>query len=383
MYNTKNNQLPLDDLLVIDFTNALSGPYCTMMLADNGARVIKIERLVTGDSLRNAAPYDQNGDSLFFFSVNRGKESIALDLKNISDLALIGKIICKADILVENFRPGVMDKLGLGYKAVCKINPNIIYASISGFGHTGPLQHAPGFDTVIQGVSGLMSVTGNINEHPVRVGVPIADISAGMWGYMSIMTALVGYKKHGKGAHVDCSMLDGLFAMLPADIAEYTVNGEIAQRSGNVDPAAAPFGAHETKDRDIIVCCLGEKLWYAFCHAINMPELIKDKRFEDNKDRIKNRLTLRSILINKYKEKTAQEWQTIFTNAGIPNGLILNIQEACEQPQISARNMLIQTGGRKLAGNPMKISAYDDPTVRLPAPTLNQHGAKIRKEFNE
>ena len=372
---------PLAGLLVADFTQALSGPYCTLLMSDNGARVIKIERPGKGDMLRSMAPFDSNGHSLFFRSANRAKESIALDLRDPDDLELAENIISKADILVENFRPGVMDRFGLGYDRVRNINPRLIYTSISGFGHTGPMKAAPGFDTVIQGASGLMSITGDPDGHPVRVGLPIGDVSAGMWGYMSTLTALIGRERTGSGCHIDCAMLDGLFAMMPAEVSEYTVTGQLPRRSGNIDPAAAPFGANPAKDRDIIVCCGTEKLWRELCCAMGMPELLEDPRFKDNRKRLENRNELRKMLWPKFKKHPAAYWQDLLTKSGIPNGVVNDISEACNMPQIEARNMLIDAGGSRLAGNPMKLSGYPDPGERRSAPSIDADGTDIRKEF--
>lgn len=371
----------LDDVLVLDFTQALAGPYCTMLLAYNGARVIKIERPGDGDMLRSAAPFTKEGTSVFWASANANKESCALDLKNLQDIALIKKIIQKADILVENFRPGVMEKLGLGYEEVKKINPAIVYTSISGFGTTGPMAHAPGFDLVGQGYSGMMSINGDLDKDSGRIGFPVGDVSAGMWGYMATMTAYCGHLRSGKGAYVDVSMLDGLFAMMPAEVVAYTKLNEIEHCSGNIDPAAAPFGALRTKDGAVIVAVLGEKLWLNFCQALDKMNWHDDPKFKTGPDRIKNRTDLQAVVQPLFRQKTTAEWQKILTDAGIPNGIVNNIKQACELPQIKARNMLINAGDYTVPGNPMKINgSHDLDTLNTPE-ELGASTAKIRKEF--
>ncbi|CNI92929.1 CaiB/BaiF CoA transferase family protein [Yersinia aldovae] len=371
----------LNDVLVIDFTQALAGPYCTLLLSYNGARVIKIERPASGDMLRSAAPFTPEGLSIFWASVNSNKESCALDLKNNDDLELIKNIIRKADILVENFRPGVMEKLGLGYDDVKKINPTIIYTSISGFGTTGPMAHEPGFDLIGQGYSGMMPINGDVDKDMGRIGFPIGDISAGMWGYMSTMTAYCGRLKTGVGAYIDISMLDGLFAMMPVEVTAYTKLNELGHYTGNIDPAAAPFGAIPTQDSAIIVAVLGEKLWLSFCQAVGKIEWYDDPYFKTGPDRIKNRAALQAVVQPLFKQKRTAEWQKILTDAGIPNGVINDIKQACEQPQIAARNMLVKAGDYLVPGNPMKISSnFEMKTFKAPE-TIGASTDKIRKDF--
>lgn len=371
----------LDNILVLDFTQALAGPYCTMLLAYNGARVIKIERPGCGDMLRSAAPFDKDGTSIFWASANSNKESCEFDLKNPEHLKIIKNIIKKADILVENFRPGVMEKLGLGYDIVSKLNPKIIYTSISGFGTTGPMAHAPGFDLVGQGYSGMMTVNGDLEKGEGRVGFPIGDVSAGMWGYMATLTALCGRLRTGKGAYVDVAMLDGLFAMMPSEVVAYTKLGDIAHSSGNIDPAAAPFGALKTKDGAVIVAVLGDKLWQAFCKAIDRIDMYSDEKFKTGPDRIKNRPQLQHIIQPLFKEKTTAEWQQLLTAQGIPNGVVNSIKQTCEMAQIEARRMLVESGDYRVPGNPMKIQTSMESDSFAAPQELGQSSAKITKEF--
>jgi len=365
----------------MDFTQAFSGPFCTMMLADNGARVIKIEKKITGDMLRDAGPFDDDHNSLYFASGNRGKESVELDLTDSNDIALVKAIIKDADILVENFRPGVMAKLGLSYEDVIKINPKIIYTSISGFGQTGPRKHEPGFDMIAQGYSGLMSVNGELHGKALRVGVSIGDMNGGLFAYMGTMTALYAREKNEKGSHVDISMTDGLFALMPPQVANYSNTGKIETTCGNAHPAIAPFGVVATADGEIIISILGKKLWHAFCDLINRPEIEMDERFKTNELRLKNRNEFRKIERPILKTKTSDEWISLFQKAGIPCARINNIKEACEMEQIKARNMLCKAGDYILAGNPMKMSGYSDDYVKGKIPDLGEHTDKIRNEF--
>ncbi len=370
-----------EGVLVVDFTQALAGPYCTMLLANNGARVIKIERPGSGDMLRGAAPFDKDGTSLFWASSNSNKESVAFDLRNPTDLETVRNIIKKADILVENFRPGVMEKLGLGYAEISKLNPALVYTSISGFGHSGPMAHDPGFDLVGQGYSGMMAVNGDINKDEGRVGFPIGDVSAGMWGYMATVTAYCARLRTGKGSYVDVSMLDGLFAMMPAEVVAYTKIGEIARPSGNDDPAATPFGVLKTKDGGVIVAVLGDKLWKIFCQVINKPELCTDDRFKSSELRIEHRDELRKIVRPLFQTKTTAEWRQLLTTAGVPNGIVNNVKQACELPQIKARNMLEPSGPYLVPGNPMKMSNGANGGAFTAPEKLGQSTQKIMSEF--
>ena len=372
----------LNNLLVVDFTHALAGPYCTELLAKNGARVIKIERPTTGDMMRTVYPFDDDGISVAWASVNAGKESVELDLKSETDLNVVKNIIKQADVLVENFRPGVMDRLGLGYEAMSELNPKLIYTSVSGFGATGPMSHLPGFDLIGQGYSGLMVVNGDLEKNEGRVGFPIGDISAGMWAYMSLMTALYSRQLTGKGARVDISMLDGLYAMMPSEVTAYTKLGEVAHCSGNADPLVAPFAAVKTKDSVIIIAVLGDKLWHEYCLAIGKEELFHDPKFKSNKDRIEHRTELRKIVRPIFKTKTTAEWQKILTERGIPNGLVHDLEQSSNMAQIEHRQMLIDAGNYRIAGNPMKISTGTQTSSMTSPQALGESTQKVVDEFS-
>ncbi len=371
----------LKDITVVDFTQAFAGPYCTMMLADNGARVIKIERPGCGDMLRDAGPFSDSDESLYFVSGNRGKESITLDLTKEADCNLAKKIIKNADILVENFKPGVMAKLGFSYETVSALQPSIIYASISGFGHTGPKSYLPGFDMVAQGYSGIMSVNGESDQTSERMGVSIGDMAGGMFAYMALTTALYAREKTGKGTYIDISMLDSLFALLPPQVAHYNNTGIIDTPVGNHHPNVCPFGVIKSKDGEIIVSVLGKKLWHLFCDAIGKPEIEADARFSSNEARLENRVDLQSIVHPVIRGKTTCEWLEILNQIGIPCAPVNNLQQASEMEQITARDMLIKAGNYIVAGNPMKLSAYDClPTGAVPK--LGEHTESIIKEFS-
>ena len=377
---------PLKKLLVLDLTRVLVGPYCTMILSDLGARVIKIEAPVVGDDPRKFGPFIEDY-SAYFMSLNRGKESIALNLKNSDDKKIFDKILSKADILVENFKPGTLERWGYGWKEVNKKNPKLIYASASGFGQTGPLKELPAYDMVVQGMGGLMSVTGQPNSEPTRVGTSIGDITAGLFTAIGINAALYDRQKTGKGMYIDVSMLDCQIAILENAIARYLSKNEIPKPMGSRHPSIAPFEAFKTKDNYIIIAAGNDKIFSELCMALNRIELIKNKKFISNDSRCKNMQELKEIFESILKTKNTIEWIKEFTLRKIPCGPINNIKEAVENDQIKARNMIVtanhkKIGKFKLAGNPIKMSSYKDEDKRGEIPDLDQHREKILREFN-
>lgn len=374
-------QKPLEDLLVVDFSQAIAGPFCTMMMADNGARVVKIERLGAGDIWRDSGPQDKRGQSLYFAAANRGKQSLELDLKSADDVALAKRIIVKADILVENFRPGIMDKLGLGYESVKAINSRLLYVSISGFGQTGPMRDESGFDMIAQGYSGIMSINGALHGDATRVGVAIGDLQAAQYAYMATLTALHACTMTGHGSHVDIALTDSLFSLLLFQVPNYFENGVVDDPYGNSHPTMAPYGVIPTQDGQVIVAVAGERLWQRFCEAIEAPEMQNDPRFKTNADRIKNREAFRSLERPILKSKTTDEWLRVFHDMGIPAARLNNVAQACAMEQFLARNMVIDSGEYRLAGNPMKFSNYSDESFQSAAPKLGEHNAELRQEF--
>ena len=377
---------PLKNLLVVDLTRVLVGPYCTMILSDLGARVIKIEAPETGDDSRKFGPFVKD-QSAYFMSLNRGKESIALNLKNEEDKKIFEKILSRADILVENFKPGTLEKWGYGWKDVCKKYPKLIYASASGFGQTGPLKDLPAYDMVVQGMGGLMSVTGQPNSEPTRVGTSIGDITAGLFTAIGINAALYDREKTGKGMFIDVSMLDSQIAILENAIARYLSKNEIPKPMGSRHPSIAPFEAFKTKDSYIIIAAGNDKLFEKLCEHLNITECVSDDRFKTNSMRCENMNDLKKIIEDKLIVKNTDDWTKGMEELKIPCGPIYNIKQAVENPQIEARNMIVKSyhkiiGEFKLAGNPIKMSSYKDENKRGDIPDLDEHRDKILKEFS-
>ena len=376
---------PLKNLLVIDLTRVLVGPYCTMILSDLGARVIKIEAPEVGDDSRKFGPFIEDY-SAYFMSLNRGKESIALNLKNSDDTKIFDKILSKADILVENFKPGTLERWGYGWKEVNKKYPKLIYASASGFGQTGPLRELPAYDMVVQGMGGLMSVTGQPNSEPTRVGTSIGDITAALFTAIGINAALYDRQKTGRGMFVDVSMLDCQIAILENAIARYLSKNEIPKPMGSRHPSIAPFEAFKTKDSYIIIAAGNDKLFEKLCSVLKLSEAINNPKFKTNSSRSQNMDELKKIIEDKLSIKNTSLWVQEMEKEKIPCGPIFNIKEAVENPQIESRNMIVKAyhkviGDFKLAGNPIKLSTYTDEKTRGDIPDLDEHREKIIKEF--
>ena len=376
---------PLKNLLVIDLTRVLVGPYCTMILSDLGARVIKIEAPEVGDDSRKFGPFIDDY-SAYFMSLNRGKESIALNLKNSDDKKIFDKILSKADILVENFKPGTLDRWGFGWKEVNQKYPKLIYASASGFGQTGPLKELPAYDMVVQGMGGLMSVTGQPNSEPTRVGTSIGDITAALFTTIGINAALYDRQKTGKGMFVDVSMLDCQIAILENAIARYLSKNEIPKPMGSRHPSIAPFEAFKTKDNYIIIAAGNDKLFEKLCSVLKLDKVHTNSKFNTNSSRAQNMDELKKIIEEKLSIKNTSIWVKEMEKEKIPCGPIFNIKEAVENPQIESRNMIVKAyhkviGDFKLAGNPIKMSTYKDEKTRGDIPDLDEHRDKIIKEF--
>jgi len=377
---------PLKNLLVVDLTRVLVGPYCTMILSDLGARVIKIEAPEVGDDSRKFGPFIEDY-SAYFMSLNRGKESIALNLKNSDDTKIFDKILSKADILVENFKPGTLERWGYGWKEVSKKYPKLIYASASGFGQTGPLRELPAYDMVVQGMGGLMSVTGQPNSEPTRVGTSIGDITAALFTAIGINAALYDRQKTGKGMFVDVSMLDCQIAILENAIARYLSKNEIPEPMGSRHPSIAPFEAFKTKDSYIIIAAGNDKLFEKLCNVLKLSEILNNSKFKTNSSRSQNMDELKKIIEDKLVTKNTSLWVQEMEKEKIPCGPIFNIKEAVENPQIESRNMIVKAyhkviGDFKLAGNPIKMSTYKDEKTRGDIPDLDEHREQIIKEFS-
>ena len=378
-------QGPLSGITIVDLSRILAGPYCTLLLAELGARVIKVEVPKTGDDARQYGPF-KGGKSTYFASVNRGKESIALDLKAAADREIFERLLDKADAVVENFRPGTMEKLGYGWEALHPRYPRLVYAAASGFGHTGPYSHHPSYDMVVQGLGGIMSITGVPDGPLVRVGTSIGDLAGGLYTAVALNAALMHRERTGEATKVDVALFDCQLALLENAVMRYTTTGEIPGPMGARHPSITPFEAFPTADGHIIIAAGNDGLWVKLCAALGRADLATDARFKTNDLRNRNHGALRGALDPILGDKPTTAWIEILAKAGIPCGPINNIAQALEHPQVSARNMLIETddpaaGRVRLAGNPMKLSAFADPTTRAPAPDLDGDRAAILREL--
>ena len=376
---------PLSGILVVDLSRILAGPYCTMLMAEMGARVIKVEPPGKGDDAREYGPFVKR-TSTYFASVNRGKQSIALDLKDKADQAVFERLLARADVLVENFRPGTMEKLGYGWEALHPKFPRLIYAAASGFGHTGPYSKHPAYDMVVQGLGGIMSITGYPNEPPARVGMSIGDIGAGLYTAVAVNAALLHRERTGEATKIDIGMLDCQIALLENAVMRYTVLGEIPGPLGARHPTITPFQALATADGNIIIAAGNDGLFQKLCAAIARKDLAESPLYRSNDLRQQNQPRLQDELERTLKEKTTAAWIPILEAAGIPCGPINNVEQALAHPQVAARNMLItvedkNAGTLRLAGNPLKFSAFPDPTTRPPAPELDADRAAILQEL--
>ncbi len=371
---------PFSDVLVIDLTHVLNGPFGTNILTDLGARVIKVEQPDHGDDTRLLGPF-VGDQSLYFSFVNRGKESIVLDLKADGDRDIFLNMVRKADVLAENYRPGTMQRLGFSYEELSRINPRLIYASSSGFGQTGPMATYPAYDTIVQAMSGIIDATGFPNGPPTRVGTSLSDLCGGIFMFSGIASALYDREKTGKGAHVDVAMFDATLAFLEHGFMSYVATGKAPGRIGNRHPYMAPFDIYEARDRQFVICAGNDSLFLKLCSAIGRSELVDDARFSDNRHRMEHAAALKEALEVTLREQDAAHWLQVIHEAGVPVGPLLDIAEAAALPQTAARNMVIEAGGVKMPGNPIKLSSYADPAVRLGAPSLDQHGAALRAEF--
>ena len=371
----------LEGILVIDFTRVLAGPTCTRMLADAGARVIKIERPVVGDDTRQMGPFVADGSSDYFRFANLGKESIALNLKDPNDLALVKNMIGRADVVVENFRPGVMKKLGLDPEALVQEYPRLIVCSISGFGQYGPMHQESAYDTVVQALSGIMDATGWPDGSPTRVGTSISDIAAGILGYAGIVTALVARERTGRGTTIDVAMLDSTFALMEHGLMDALGIHVRPTRIGNRHPFMYPFDTFDCKDQPIAICVGNDHLFGILCGVLNLPALPSDTKFKTNEARCENHDALKSDMEAVLKTDTAGIWRERLEKAGVPVGLVLNVDDTRKLDQILARNMVKNVGGREVPGSPMKFGAYNSRGTMIPSPTLDNCGAAIRAEF--
>jgi formyl-CoA transferase/CoA:oxalate CoA-transferase len=376
---------PLHDLLVVDLSRALAGPYCTLMLGDLGARVIKVETPSGGDDTRGWGPPFVGGESAYFLSVNRNKESLTLNLKDDRGKEVLHRLLTRADVLVENFRPGIMDGLGFGYAAVHARYPRVVYASISGFGQDGPLRERAAYDLILQGMGGLMGITGEEGGPPVKVGVAITDICAGMFAAFGILAALRVRDRTGTGQWVDAALLDGQVAWLTYQAGAYFATGENPRRMGSAHPAIVPYQAFRTVDGYLNVAVGSEAIWERFCTALGRADLAADPRFRTNPDRVTNREALVEMLQAMFVERPTADWRGTLDVAGVPNGPIYLFSDLLHDPQVQARRMVVEvehpTAGRILqTGVPVKLSETPG-SITKPPPRLGEHTDAILSEL--
>lgn len=372
---------PLSGTTVLDLTRVLSGPYCTMMLADMGARVIKVEQPGRGDDTRGWGPPFEKGESSYFMSVNRNKESLTLNLKHPEARTILNSLLDETDVLVENFRPGTLARMQLGYADLAARWPRLIYCSISGFGHTGPRRTQPGYDAVLQAEGGLMSITGDRDGPAYRLGVAIADITSGMFAAYGVAMALLARHRTGRGQFVDVGMLDSVAALLTYQAGIYFATNQAPTRLGNRHPTIVPYETLETGDGELVVAVGNDQLWHSFCQLLGADNLATDLRFATNKDRVERREALRPILVEYLKSRTATDWIELLTDAGIPCGSVRDLEAVFSDPQIIERAMVVAldhpiAGAIRTLGVPVKLD--DTPgNVRTPPPTLGQHTETI------
>ena len=376
---------PLSDLVVIDLTRVLAGPFCTMLLADLGARVIKVENPQGGDDSRAYGPFI-NGKSGYFISQNRGKESIALDLKAEADRAILHRLLKGADVLVENFRPGTLERLGFGWPALQAKYPRLIYAATSGFGHTGPYAQRAAYDIIAQAMGGIMSVTGHEGAPPTRVGSSIGDLGAGLFTALGVMTAVHHRTRTGSGMMIDVAMLDSQVALLENSIARYFASGKPPKPLGARHPSIAPFEPYETKDGWVVIACGNDELFRKLARTLGEPQLAADPHFTTNAQRSEHVLLLKATLEDLLKHHPTQHWLDLLLPAGIPCAPINDVGQAVHDPQVQARQMVLPVDDPSVAplmvaGMPIKMSAYPDAQKRDAAPELDADRARILADF--
>ena len=373
----------LDGIVVLDFSRVLAGPFCTMTLADLGARVIKIES-PEGDESRGMGPFI-DGNSLYFASINRSKESVTINLKTPAGLELARSLSEKCDVLVENFRPGTMDRLGLGYDQIRKVNPSIVYASLSGFGHTGPYKDRGAYDVIIQAMSGLMGVTGSAGGPPTRVGASIGDLIPALYTATGILAALNARHRDGTGCHLDIGMMDCVVSIMENALSRYWVTGNDPQPLGNRHPSIAPFSSFAVDDGVIVIACGNNTLWRKLCGALESPHLADDARFATNSLRTENVVELTVELERALAGRSVLECLDLLLGAGVPCSKIHSASDLLNDPNLRARNMIVEIdqpgiGAMPVPGTPIKSDRFDDD-VRNPAPQLGVHTRAVLSEL--
>jgi len=371
---------PLDGIRVIDLSRVLAGPYASLLLADMGAEVVKVEEPGRGDDTRAWPPF-QGGEATYFMSVNRGKKGLTLNMKHPEGKAILRRLLAGADVLLENFRPGTLERLGFGYAAVRAFNPRLVYCSISGFGETGPEASRPGYDLIIQGESGIMDLTGFPDGPPVKVGNSIADLAAGTMAAHGIVLALFARERTGEGQRVEIAMLEVMAALLTYQGQAYFATGQSPRRRGNQHPSIAPYEVFEAADGYLTVGVANNSLWGRFCQAIGQPELTTDPRFDTEAKRVQHRETLIPILTAVFATAPVGRWLDRLQQAGVPAGKIKSVGEALESEQLRARGAIVSlahpvAGPMRMVGPPIRLHGTPGEAAG-PAPLLGEHTEEI------
>ena len=376
---------PLDGVRILDLTRVVAGPYCSMFLGDLGAEVVKVEQPGVGDDTRGWGPPFAGGESAYYLCINRNKKSLALDLKSARGVELLRRLAEAADVIIENFRPGTMERLGLGEKRLRENNPRLIYASLTGFGADGPMSDWPGYDLIVQAWGGLMSITGTPNGEPVKVGVAIIDLVAGLMLGKAITAALFAREKLGVGQRIDTSLLEAEVASLINVGSNYLVGGKIPTRWGNAHPNIVPYQNFKTADGYLVLGVASEIIWRRFCQAIGRADLADDPRFANNSQRVENRAELIVILAQIFLGRNNDTWLKLLNEAAVPCAPVQTIDQVFQAPQVLHRDMLVEVehptaGSVRMAGIPVKFSVTP-ATVRLPPPLLGQHSGEVLESW--
>lgn len=377
--------LPLNGLRVLDLSRALAGPYCAMILADLGADVVKIEPSPKGEMVRSWGPF-ADGISVYYLSIHRNKRSLALDFRKAEGLDLIAELAASADILVENFRPGAMEEMGLGYDKLKVANPRLIYANITGFGREGPYGDWPGVDQIAQGMSGLMSITGTADSGPIRVGLPVGDVCAGMWAALGIQAAVIDRIASGRGQRVETSLLAGLVGMLNVQGQRQLSLGDTPKRIGNDHPVICPYGAFEAKDGPFNMAALTDDMWRKLCGLTGLDELVTHPEFRENESRMRNRGEVKRRLNAVFASRTRLEWTRDLVKLGLPAGPIYGLADVFEDAQVKHWGMVETVahptlGDIKLLSSPLRLASIGKQTVRSAPPLLGQHTHAVLRDF--
>ena len=377
--------LPLEGVRILDLTRALAGPFCTMILGDLGATVIKTEPTQGGDMSRSWGPY-HDGIGVFYLSINRNKQSLAVNFREPRGLELLQQLARDADVVVENFKPGTTKTIGLDYDTLVKDAPRLIYTSSTGFGTDGPYGQWPGYDQIAQGMSGMMSITGQADGLPTRLGVPLADLVSGIWSALGTITALHQRERTGSGQKVETSLLAGVVGMLCVQGQRYLSLGETPQRIGNEHPVIYPYGAFEAADGIINIAAATQSQWENLCHVLDLDHLVQQSEFVDNNARSSHREQLRKIFNSRLCSRSAIEWTTILMENGVPAGPVFDLQQLFEDPHVAAMGLVElvdhpQLGEIKQLSNPLRLESIGSKTVRSPPPLLGQHTDGILKEL--